>query len=232
MTRSLWLKLVLPLALLSVASLVVHRTWHADGLFINLGTELLGIVITVAYVDWVLRSHEEHRWLGAERRISASIKVFANRLILGFRVVLGFGPDVMDEDAAISADLERGHREMLRLAEHVLAPAARSRLEVLDQEGWKQLDSHLQHMWVEAERILDRFSHRLKPRQMELLLDIQDSLQGARFFWRTFPELAGTRGQELPQTRTPPELLQEQGHDSTARALRNVMGLAGELSSA
>lgn len=232
MIPSLWLKLVLPLALLSALFLLVHSQWQADGLFINLATEVLGIVVTVAYVDWILRRHEARRWIGAETRISASIRILINKLILGFRDVLGFGFDVMNEAEVLSGDFERGNREMLRVAEHVLTPGTRSRLEVLDKDGWKRLDSHLQDMWLEAERILDRFSHRLKPRQMKLLLDIQTSLQGARIFWLTFPNLAGTRGEPLPETRTPPELLQEQGYDSTAREIRKLMSLADELTSA
>jgi hypothetical protein len=221
--------LVLPLVLLSAASLVVHVWWPAAGFFVNLATELLGIVITVAYVDWILRRNEAERWRGTDTRIQERLKIFSNALISGIRAGLEFRPDVLSETVMLSGNPDLMHKEILRVAEHVLEPSARTRLDRLDQAGWKQLATHIQSTWVEAERLIDRFGSRLGPRQMELMLDIQQALARSLTFWGTFPDLAGVPDEELPRTKTPPELLKASGYDSTAAELRNLLKCARSL---
>ena len=229
MIKPLWLKLVLPLTLLSAGALGVHYWLNDGGLFLNLGTDLVGIVVTVAYVDWVIRRHESERWHGTESRISDRLEVFVNALISGVRSSLGFSPDIMDYSVSFSSDPKRVHQEVLRVAEQVLVPAARLRVGTLDEAGWRRLASHLQSVVTEAERILNTYSSRLEPRQIELLLDIQWEVQSALTFWQTFPDMAGVPADQLPETRTPPEILQEHGYESTAGALQRLLGLAKAL---
>jgi len=114
----------------------------------------------------------------------------------------------------------------------VLAPAARARVGQLDEDGWRSLARHLQSVSAEAERLLDRFSNRLHPRQIELLLDIQAAAQYALTFYQTFPDLAGVPPERLPQTKTLPGELQPFGYDSTAKELRRLLDLARELADA
>jgi hypothetical protein len=152
--------------------------------------------------------------------------VFSNAVVSGLRAALGFGPDVLDESVLLGRNPELIHQEIMRVGIHILVPAARSRLDTLDQAGWKRLATNLQSMWGDAERVLDRFGHRLEPREVELLLDIQQSLEGALTFWRTFPDLAGVPDVQLPKTKTPPELLKSGGYDSTAEELRKVLKYA------
>ena len=102
MTKSLWTRLALPLALLSAASLVLHRWWDYDGFLVNLATGLLSIIVTVSYVDWILRKHESHRWSGTDIRISQRLEVFVNALISGIRSGLRFSPDIMDESVLMT----------------------------------------------------------------------------------------------------------------------------------
>ncbi len=232
MSKSLWLKLVLPLFLLSAFLLVLHYRWDSDGLLINLTTEVIGIVVTVTYVDRIIHWHESERWRGTDMRISCRLKVYINAVISGVRTGLGFGPDIMDQAEIMSGDPVRGHLEVLRVAQHVLEPASRGRLNGLDEEGWRRLAGHLQSMWTEAERLLDRFPHRLKPRQVELLLDIQSAISSALVFWITFPDLAGVPVDKLPESKTPPEVLQSLGYDSTAKEIKRILVLAREIANA
>ncbi len=138
----------------------------------------------------------------------------------------------MDTAVLMASDPDRAQSELLRIAEHVLKPAARARVGQLDEDGWRVLSRHLQSVWTEAERILGQFSHRLNPRRVELLLDIQTAAQYALTFYQTFPDLAGVPVERLPETRTPPDELQSFGYDSTAKELRRLLDLAVELADA
>jgi hypothetical protein len=201
-----------------------------DGFFINLSTELVGILVTVAYVDWILRAHERKRWHGTGERISVRMRTFSNATVTGLRVALGFGTDVLDQSVLRTKDPKLGSAEVMRVAVHLLAPAARARLDHLDASGWEKLAKHLQFTWREAERLLDQFGNRLDPTEVELLLDMQEALETSLLFWRTFPDIAGVPDAELPKTRTDSIQLKAAWSDITAEAIRKVLALADQIS--
>jgi hypothetical protein len=93
-SKSLWLKLVVPLALLFALSLLVHQWWPAAGFFVSLATTLFGIIVTVAYVDWVLSAHEKARWAGTGSRVQERLYVNATLVVTFIRQTLGFGVDI------------------------------------------------------------------------------------------------------------------------------------------
>ena len=186
-------------------------------------------MVTVAYVDWVLRRHEAERWHGVDARIRSRLKMLANALITGIRVCLGYDVDVLDEAEILSGDVERGDREVLRVARHVLAPLVRARLNALDQADWARMAGQLRDLWQEAERLIDRFGERLEPNQLETLLDLQQSLQQALNFYQVFPDFAGVPDDKLPQSKSPPKQLKAVGYDSTAAELRKLLGYAERL---
>lgn len=124
MAKPLWLKLVLPLMLLSAGSPAVHYWFNDEAIFLNLGTDLIGIALMVAYVDWVIHRHESIRWRGTDFRISDRLEVIVNDVISGVRSSLAFGPDIMDYSVLYGRDPNRIHKEVLLIAEQVLEPAA------------------------------------------------------------------------------------------------------------
>jgi hypothetical protein len=230
MQASLVRRLVVPLACVAVISGGLHMYWSADGFFLNLATELVGILITVAYVDWILRHHEEERWSGTKARISTRLQQFASSTVTGIRVSFGFKTDVFDHSVLEAGGPQDATREVMRVAEHVLMPAAGVRIAALDPAGWKNLSLHLQTMSLEAGKLLDRFGSRLKPGAVETLLDIQQALDSAQTFWRVFPDIAGVPPERLPKTKTPAEELQTSWNNLTARELRKVLNGVKSLS--
>jgi hypothetical protein len=227
--RSLGLKLVLPLALLSAVVLTIHHWWDYGGALVNLAIGLVIVIFTVSYVDWVLRRHQAEQWGATDARIRQRLEVFVNSLITGVRTGLGFGPDILDRYGQPTTDMSEMHRRVLRASREVLDPQAQAHVTGLDQEGWKRLIAGLQSVWEQADRILSMFSHRLRPRQVELLLDIQSSIERASTSWWLLPDVMGVPLDRLGRTRTSPATLQSIGCESTAEELRQLMTLAREL---
>ena len=221
--------MIVPLGLLAFASLVVHQMFEGGGFFINLSTEVVGIIVTVAYVDWLIRKHEREQWVDADQRITERLTVFTNALISGFRVGLGFGPDILDIDMQTPREPQDIHREVMRVGREVLKPSARNRLGRLDQEGWKALIRQLNYGADSCTKMMTMFESRLTPHQYRIFLDLQQELSNSLIFYMTFPEMAGTPDDELPETRTPAIFLKQHGYDSTAEALRNCIDLVLEL---
>ncbi len=229
MQKQLWLRLVLPLAGLAFASLLLHTQVPADGLFINVATELLGIVVTVAYVDWVLKTHERNRWLGTSSRVASRMRTFATAAVSGLRATLGFGVGILDESILRKNDAGLASAEVMRVGVKLLAPALRSRLGTLDTNGWKALAEHVQSVWREAERLQDQFGRYLEPAEQEMLLDIQQALDSSLLLWRTFPDVIGVADDDLPRASLDPVGLREAAYDLAAKELREVLHLSNSL---
>jgi len=230
MNKRLLLPLLLPLSLVFLLAIFANIIWDTDGFFINLATEVIGILITVGYVDWILRRHEDQKWLSTDARISERLKVILNSTVTTIRVGLGVSHDIFDERVMRKADSNLMHGEVIRVAEHVLIPMLPQRIRSLDQNGWKILARNLQLMNAATMEFINNFRARLSPTQMNLLLDLDESLRHALISYRTFPDVLGVPDDQLPPSKTPPKEIQERGCTSTAMELQKVLTLTKELS--
>jgi hypothetical protein len=229
-TKDLWTRLVLPLLFASGLAIFIHTKWAADGFFLNLSAGLIGILITVSYVDWILRRNERQKWALTDVRIASRLRILLNGTLSGIRGGLGFGPEIFDESVLSTGDPIAIHSEIIRIGQHVISPTAKQRIRKLDPRGWKLLAAHLQNAHNGAVSFLNAFQARLSPDQITRLLDLQESLANSLTFYSVFPDLAGVAASQLPETRTPPEILQRHGYESTEKELQRVIKLSKELS--
>jgi hypothetical protein len=224
-------QLLLPLVAATALAILAHRWWPADGFFLNLAAGFIGSLVTVGYIDWILRRHEEERWRDADSRISQRLRTLANATVTGVRTSFGYASDIFDRRAMASGDPDIMSVEVMRVATHVLAPQAEGRIASMNQAQWKLFVTHLQQSSIACGVMLDRFGHRLQPKTLATLLDLQQHLESAQNFWLIFPDIAGVPVAQLPQTgRTPPEELQSVWCEITARDVRKVLELAAHLS--
>jgi len=229
-SKALWLRLIIPLILFAGVFVYLEGVGSFNGLFLNLATEFIGIIVTVAYVDWVIKAHERKVWQGTTTRIAYRLQTFSSATVTGLRSALGFGPGVLDQSILRCGDAKLASAEVMRVATHVVAPALRTRLDSLDVQGWKRLAAHVQETEHEAERLLQQFGHLLAPEYVELLLDMRRELDASLTFWRTFPDIAGVPDSDLPKTSTDPVALKAAWTDITAAALRKALQLASSIS--
>jgi hypothetical protein len=94
-----WITLVLPLVGLFGIALLLNRylDGNSNGFFINLATEVVGIGITVFYVDRILKRHEQAQWKGADARVGARLQILLNSIVSSIRSGLRYGADIIDE---------------------------------------------------------------------------------------------------------------------------------------
>jgi hypothetical protein len=230
MNRRLITQLVLPLVAAAALSALVHLRWPADGFFLNLAAGFVGSLVTVGYVDWILRRHEREHWKEADSRIQARLSKLASATITDIRTSFGYGIEVFDRLAMITGSPEVMRKEVKRVAIHVLSPTAEARIAALNQEQWKSFAAHLQRASTECGVLLDRFGHRLEPKTIAAVLDLQEHLESAQTFWRVFPDVAGVPVAQLPKMNTSPEEMQAAWCELTARDIRKVLELSTTLS--
>lgn len=231
MTHRRLIQLVLTLVAAAAMAILVHLRWPADGFFLNLAAGFVGSLVTVGYIDWILKRHEQERWSEADSRINARLIVLASATITGVRSAFGFGTEIFEQKVLREGSAGAMRKEVLRIATHVLSPAAEARIAALNQKQWQLFVAHLQESATECGNLLDRFGHRLEPRLMAILLDLQQHLEAAQTFWRLFPDIAGVPVAQLPNTTTPPGELQTAWCELTAKDIQKVLELSVRLSS-
>ncbi len=230
MSRGFWTRLVFPLVGAFALVLVIHIFWKADGLFLNLGTEIFGILITVCYVDWIVREHKRREWQSTDTRIANRLRILLNVIVSSIRHGLGYGPEILNERVMASADLIAAHKEVIRMGEHVISPGIHHRIRSLDANGWKSLARQIEHAHNGTLVFLSAFQGRLGPEQISHLLDIEEGLSHSLTFYTTFPELVGVPHDQLPDMKSPSGELQQHGCESAANEISKVLAIAKRLS--
>ena len=221
--KSLLLRLLLPLTIVFTVSIGLHHQFNFDGFFLNLATELIGIIITVAYVEWIIRKHEQTKWGATKQKIKERFIVFLNGLISGIRSNLGYQSDIYDERILDKGDPSLIHDELIRVAQQVLEPTVLHKLETLGPEEWKSMYRHMNLMHQVAKDLLVLFGSKLGPSLYEELLDLEEAIRNSMTMYVTFPEFAGVSDDELPETRTPPQELKRSIYKLTAEGIRTVL---------
>lgn len=230
MVSSLFFRLVLPLVVLFTLAMFLHTRWEADGFFVNLATELIGILITVCYVEWILQRHEMMKWGPVDWRIEKRLTILLNGIISGIRNGLGFDTKMIDDWVAESFTYPDVHTKLMSFGQQVLGPNALSRLESLDRLGWQTLMRHIEQSKCGVRSFLQTFQSRMTPSQIADLLELEESLEYGLTWYSMFPELLGVPDEELPKTKTPPNDLRRAAFTHTAQAIANVCLFAKRIS--
>lgn len=231
MTKSLWIRLVLPLILLFCITFILSKLWPQEGIYINLSTEIVGIVVTVSYVAWVLRRHEEQKWKPTDIRIANRLKILLNATLSSIRSGLGISVDILDERILKAEDLSTVHKELILLSENIVYPRIPTLVRKLDEKEWKSLVNHITNIHNDTITFLNAFSSRLNPEQIAILLDLQEALSHSLFLYTVTPEYAGVPSDKLPKSgKIPADIWQQSGYRITANELQKVIVLVKQLS--
>ncbi len=212
----LWKRLILPLTLAAGLFLLLALTIPWQGFFVNLAATFIGILVTILYVDFIIKQHERGRWAQAKALIEKRIMNFATISASQFRTAFGISHHVLDGEAMDINDPSSIRRAMIRLAQNVLLPSVESNVQKLDTQEWKKLISQLRITWEGADRLCSVFGNRIEPEKLSLIMEIQDEIWGIISFYSTFPDVIGVSDDKLPPIK---------GHSpiSDKRAMERVL---------
>ena len=225
-----WIALTVGLMVAFGVALALHYCLGWDGFFLNLATESIGILVTVAIVDRLLARHEVAQWKEADSQIRRRLQVFVNSAISEIRVTFQLY-DALDSRVPMT-DCEALHKEVVRTATQIFEPMAADRIAALDIQGWKRLYEGTVRVHSNSDFLIQRFSHRLSPAQQKLLLEIQDAAFSATILYYTIPEFAGSVRDPLPPSngRTNPEELRRSINSGATEGVRKLLKLSADLS--
>lgn len=194
----LWKRLIIPLALFVVTFFLLALFFPWQGFFVNLAATFVGILVTILYVDFIIKQHEKGRWTQAKSLIEKRILNFATLSATQFRLAFGISYKMIDKEAMDINNPSSVGREMIRLSQNVLLPSVDSSVQKLDTEDWKKLISQLRITWEVADRLCSVFGSRIEPEKLSLIMEIQDEIWGIVSFYSTYPDVIGVPDDKLP----------------------------------
>ncbi len=191
--------LVLPLlvsaAITMYVGINVIEPWKS--LCINVTAAFLGSVVTVFYVDRVLKRHQDAVWSTVRSKVLIRLESVANATISSVRTSFGIEPPDLPYDPI---DFARMRQEMLHLAEQRLIPA-REHIQSMDQSAWRTFVLNLQGSAQEVDRLLTLFWRNLDASQTALLLQLQEDAQQLLIGYSIWPDILGVPEHLLPKKR-------------------------------
>jgi len=198
----LWKKLIIPLAIMAVFSLILAICIPWRGLFTNLATTFLGILVTICYVDFVLKEHDKKRWAQAIALIEKRIQHFAIVSASQFRSAFNISSGVFNEEVMDIADPSSIRREMIRVIESIILPSVYVNVHNLTREDWIKLVRQLQQTREWADRLCVIYGNHIDPKFLSIIMEIQDEIDSIVILYSIFPDVIGVPDADLPLKKT------------------------------
>ena len=194
----------------------------AEGLWMNLGTEFGGVLVTVLVVDRILERHEAKEWKGYRSRGHLRCRVLCNSVISSLRNAGGWPPAMITE----GIPLEEGalHKRLIQFASTTVSPEMKGLMETLSLDKWNALHRNFHGANQEIETIIQRFGKHFTPSQMEALDEVSRKLSSATIIPTTFPEIFDA------SAGNPRKDIREMGINQTADSLRELITAISSLS--
>jgi hypothetical protein len=188
-------RLVLPLSIAAISSLVIGYFVPWQGLFINLAATFIGILITVFYVDLILRKHEETRWINVKVRVHGRIERMANLSIGAFRSAYGLGTDIFGKSFLETDDRTEIRSMIAHAAENVIIPITPTRLNDVNQAEWKKVVQLLNSVVQMGDELVALFGDRIEPEIFSLIVETHDKAEGILAMYWAIPEVFGNEAE-------------------------------------
>jgi hypothetical protein len=172
--RKLLTRLVLPLVGLALVSMILIWPLNLIDVFTNLIIEIVGILITIGYVEWILTRLEKEKWEETDILIRADFAAyvvrFASELTL-FLVKGGWNPP--DPDAMKSHPT--GKLGALAL-EHISSEEIIDALVKMERKRRESFASQLDLKLEDLRQLYARYSYRLSAEYTKMILELEGSL--------------------------------------------------------
>lgn len=185
--NKLTLKLLLPLILLSLLSLGIaylfDPTLDYASIFLNLATDLIMVIVTIYYVNEVLKSHEEERWFRANYSILTKIAGVALALIEQICVPLGVYSNEWVQEMGSKVHNQRGTPQsalflyFIRKISKKTAPEVRKLFELSDETQRSNLAQAIHEYHPKMQNLVDLYGVRLTPEVLEKIMETQSWIE-------------------------------------------------------
>jgi hypothetical protein len=201
--KTLLTRLTLPLLVLTGIALWLSRPFTWADIFLNLATDFITIIITVWYVNWVIRQQESTQWQEAEELIAAE----AGRVGHGFINDVAESLKMLDQIGP-SKDTPLHLRKLHDVQSEIITNVRRldrdtiiERLDGLNPAQWQNFAARFRARSTEIGIFLSQFGSRLDPERLETLLELREAINAPIATYELFIRFLGVPLDQLPQVR-------------------------------
>jgi len=195
--------LIIPLFLAIIFFFILGCYINWKNIFTGISITLLGILITVSYVNYIIRKQKELNILNVKERINKRIEFLANATITNFRTFFGFGGDIFNQSIMERGNKNEIKKEMIRIAENILIPASENKITKMNQNDWKGFADLNKIVWDGSDWIIRTFGQNIDSEILTLLLDIQDISEKIIRDYSIWPDILGVPDEQLLSSDNP-----------------------------
>jgi hypothetical protein len=181
-----------------LVSLCVPDPWKS--LLVNLAATFLGSIVTVFFVEAILRRGEEQRWKRFRGHVGKQVTNLANATASSIRSALGISLPDSWMDLGRANDPVQMRQMMIGLIEQELLPAI-SGLAYMDQSKWRILAQNLRNCVQNCGFLLSLFGPRMDAETAALILDLQEKAREVLIPYDILPDLLGVPFEQLKPNR-------------------------------
>ncbi len=224
----LWLVIILIST--SALSFILSHFYPYKGLFVNLFTEIIGILFTVVFVNWIIDKKEEEKWSQVDNKIKKYLITLLNTLLGDFRVVFLIDRDQLNLKNIDPDDQYSYHKELLHIAKEIIAPNIYDKINKFKKPNWEYLDQHFSNIQDEIRNFINTYQNRLNPQEIAILLEIKDYLTKGLGLYGFTPEVFGASKEDYPELSESSWDTINKSIESTADDIKTIISLANDLS--
>lgn len=141
---------------------------------LNLGTELLGIIIVISVVDWIIKRNDAIKWAKTKQIIINKIEIFNNNYNSQVREFFSIAhPFFPTELEPTSENIKKIALDLLEHSEKEIFPTITHRIQDVSEENWNKFILELNETNDSIIQILLLFQNKIDPEIYSELLDIQ-----------------------------------------------------------
>ena len=168
----------LPLAAIILICYAIYYNNTYSNLALNLGTELIGILLVVLYVNWIIKKNEEKKWARSMDLILENVRLISGRF---FDIIQKFldltDEDIFDNEILMSTSTKEIVFESLRVAEDTLLPMIMQEFHKIPPNNWKELNDGLNILNKDLIRLILIFGNKMEPNFHSQLLGLQIQIE-------------------------------------------------------
>ena len=190
----IYLALIIPLSILLIISFILHYCFYFErdsGLFINLATEIFGIIITIVFVNWIIERNNKILWAKTDRRLTYKLQRYATlfiRKINGlFHLPTISIPHLKGKDPFIHI-----YQSYIRYVNETIIPNLKEYFFKFTQNDWEIFDQEMKNELNEVYKIQILFSPHFQPAFNHWFLDIIEKMEDIRQDYELFKDEDGT----------------------------------------
>jgi hypothetical protein len=196
---SLILRLILPLVILSAILIRISAPVALKDIALNLATDLITIVVTVLYVDWVIRQHDRVKWSVAKKYIANEAAGIANSFIRDVSEALKIDDEIFPRPSSL--DVREIQSAILERVACLDRFAIEDALAKLSKDRWRELISIVDARRAASTPIISQFAARLDADQLSSILSFRHICSSIAGTYRIFNDFLGVPVPKLPEVK-------------------------------